>query len=113
MVVRSLVAVLASLCLVAVSACASEESRTAELAYAKCGLPVYTELGDGEGQRVSRSQGQVEGLDGGRYRITGVATVMLDGDRAQTDYDYVCELAPDSSDRRGFRVTSLQVKKAN
>jgi hypothetical protein len=108
-----LVAVLASLCLVAVSACASEESKTAELAYAKCGLPVYTELGDGEGQRVSRSQGQVEGLDGGRYRITGVATVMLDGDRAQTDYDYVCELAPDSSDERGFRVTSLQVKKAN
>lgn len=107
------VAVLTSLCIVSVSGCASPEPTTDELAYAKCGLPVYTHLGDGDGKRVDRSQGHVEGLDGGRYRVTGIATVSVDGDAAQSEYTYVCELAPDDSDERGFRVTDLQVEAAN
>lgn len=87
-----------------------ESVDTVELAAAKCGLPVYEELGDSDTRSVDRDVMEVRDLGDGDYRISGTATVREDQEVEL--FAYGCEVTPDDSDPRGFRVTSLEVTPA-
>lgn len=100
-----------SLCLATLLGCSSGSDHVDvhQLAYAKCGVPVREEIGEPSGHHVRRSAAEVQHLGDGRYRVAGVATLTIDGEPGQADYDYTCEVAPDADDLRGFRVTRLDV----
>lgn len=95
--------------LLGLGACVEPGPTAADLAVATCGLPLELELDLPAGQTWDRSEVGVEHLGEGAYRVTGIVTVRTDGSADVTDRPFTCELAPDSSDERGFRVTSLEV----
>ena len=84
-----------------------ESVDTVELAAAKCGLPVYEELGDSDTRSVERDVMEVLDLGDGDFRINGTATVRK-GQEVEL-FAYECEVTPDDGDSRGFRVTRLEV----
>jgi hypothetical protein len=93
--------------------CASIDADRAELAVAKCSLPVKEELGLANGQRMDTSQVQVQDVGDGRYRVTGLASYAKEGQEDRTESAYACEVEPDSTDKlRGFRVSALTVKRS-
>lgn len=88
------------------TACAESED-TEALAAAKCGLPVYEELGDSDTRSVERDVTEVLDLGDGDFQISGTATVR-DGHEVEL-HAYECEVTADASDPRGFQVTRLEV----
>ena len=94
------------------SACAGTSSSDAQRAVAKCSLPVESQLGLASGQSWDKRQVSVQELPDGVLRVSAVANVRTAGSGDVTDRPYVCDVAPDSSDERGFRVVSVQVKPA-
>lgn len=91
--------------------CVSIDTGRAEVAVAKCSLPVKEELGLANGQRMDTSQVQVQHMGDGRYRVTGVASYAKEGREDRTDSAYTCEVEPDQTDTlRGFRVSALTVR---
>jgi hypothetical protein len=87
-----------------------EEVPIDQRAWAKCGLPLYTELGDPTGASVDRGESVVENLGEGRYLVTGTATVREDGSGQRQEYRYTCTVEEDAADERGVRVTDLAVE---
>ncbi len=89
------------------ASCGSGEDRAA-VAAAKCSVPVSEKAGFPEDALPEYDAQQVEDLDEGRYRVTGTSTVV---DGVSKTVEFVCEVAPDDSDKlRGFKVTRLDVK---
>lgn len=86
-----------------------DEADRQQLAYAKCGLPLEQELALPDGQTWERSEVGVERVGDGAYRVTGIITIYTDGSADVTDRPFTCEVEPDSSDERGFRVVDLEV----
>ena len=80
------------------------------VASAKCSLPAAEKAGfDGW---FEKRDATVTDLGEGRYRVTGV--VVGPPDEGARSADFVCEVAPDPSDRlRGFKVTHLEVTPLN
>ena len=99
------------LAVLALSACAETATSDAQRAVAKCSLPVESHLGLAPGQSWDKSDVSVEELDNGGLRVSAVATVRTAGSGNVTDRPYVCDVAPDPSDERGFRVVSVQVQR--
>ena len=96
--------------LLALGGCSwSGEADEQQLAVAKCGLPVEQELALADGQTWERSEVGVEPLGKGAYRVTGIVTIRTAGSAEITDRPFTCEVEPDSSDERGFRVLALDV----
>ncbi len=90
--------------------CFSDVDDRRDVAQAKCSVPVDKEVGlYSEQASSSRKDGvEVVALGDGRYRVTG--TVTGDADGMDESADFICEVAPDDSDKlRGFRVTNLEV----
>lgn len=102
-VVAVLVALGASGCSV------QSEGDRQQLAYATCGLPLEQELALPASQTWDRSEAAVEHLGEGAYRVTGIITVRTDGSADVTDRPFTCDVEPDSSDERGFRVVALEI----
>lgn len=98
--------------LLGLGACVEAGPTTADLAVAKCGLPLELELDLPAGRTWDRSEVGVEHLGEGAYRVTGIVTIRTDGSADVTDRPFTCEVTPDSDDERGFRVTSLEVGRA-
>lgn len=91
--------------------CVSIDTDRAEVAVAKCSLPVKEELGLANGQRMDTSRVQVQDMGDGRYRVTGLASYAKEGQEDRTESAYTCYVEPDSTDKlRGFRVSALTVK---
>lgn len=91
----------------ALAACGSDR---AEIAAAKCSMPVEEEAGFGllRGELPTMSV-DVDDLGEGHFRVQGTVTKRGPGDQTRTA-DFVCEVSPDDSDKlRGFAVTRLEV----
>ncbi|GAB2775719.1 hypothetical protein GCM10027039_41290 [Terrabacter koreensis] len=97
------------LAVLALSACADTTGDT-QRAVAKCSLPVESQLGLTSGQSWEKTQVSVEELADGGLRVSAVATVRTAGSGDVSDRPYVCIVAPDASDERGYRVVSVQVQ---
>lgn len=96
--------------LLALGGCSGlSEPDVQQLAIAKCGLPVEQELALVDGQTWERSEVGVEPLGKGAYRVTGIVTIRIAGSTEVTDRPFTCEVEPDSSDERGFRVVGVDV----
>ena len=88
------------------SGACSTEDRSA-VAAAKCALPVAQEAGFSDDSAPRQNALSVTDLGHGSYRVTGHAS---SGDDATSSVTFVCEVAPDTSDKlRGFKVTHLEV----
>ena len=91
--------------------CSPIDTDRAEVAVAKCFLPVKEELGLASAQRMETSHVQVQDMGDGRFRVTGVASYVREGRSDRAESAYSCDVEPDSADQlRGFRVSALTVK---
>lgn len=104
--VRALPAAAVALVVAMATGACSTEDRAA-IASAKCAQPVAEKAGFPEGS-PPRAQGiEVEELGKGSYRVTGR---YVSADERANSVSFVCEVAPDASDKfRGFKVTRLEV----
>jgi hypothetical protein len=97
----AVLAVTAAVTVAGLAGCGTDRE---DVAAAKCNLPVREAIGvTDDSVHTDRYGTSVDDLGDGRYRVTG--QMVLDTKIT----DYVCELAPDPTDKlRGFKVTLLQ-----
>lgn len=99
--------VITTVALLLFAGCGGGSGDRRAVAAAKCSAPVASKLdpADPIQVQIQAVDTQVTDLGGGRFRVTGSASLIGSG-----QYSFACVVVPDPSDKlRGFRVVELQI----